>query len=290
MCVYIRGYGLLCFFLFLAMFFGGKVFASDNAVDVFLGGSVEDTLSSSKIGFSKECLDGVCFYGFSKSASSADLPSVSLSGGVVIFGVSSIELLADEAGDKKVRELDLMMAPYPDGSSDGDNRTFFYSVVARLSKAGWERHIALSQPRVFGKEAVLAYEEDKEVRDILRKSPMLDAAYEMTNEEWESLPPSSAWMMHNRSKGEYLRITVQKMKSEQLSGKSSYVYSFSFYTERAWYQQYFKGEEKGRWLELLPTMIKSMHDIRLQKERALCKLGLNIDETYQDPKVKSLQR
>ena len=108
-------------------------------------------------------------------------------------------------------------------------------------------------------------------------------------EEWLALPMINTWYFYKS--GVYLLFRVQREKNTQAPQKfGSYLFTLNFESESEFYKGFVEGEKnRANWKTLVPAELKRMAQERAQTEARLKKMGIAIDETYQDPPIKALE-
>jgi len=98
----------------------------------------------------------------------------------------------------------------------------------------------------------------------------------------------STWYFHKD--GVYLLFRVQREDSEKAPQKmGSYLFTLTFESEAEFYKSFVKNEYREDWIKLLPAELNRMAQERAQTEARLKKMGIAIDEDYQDPPIKALE-
>ena len=60
-------------------------------------------------------------------------------------------------------------------------------------------------------------------------------------------------------------------------------------SEPEFYKDFLASDDREDWKKLLPAELKRMAQERAQTEARLKKMGIAIDEDYQDPPIKALE-
>ncbi|MGN8261973.1 hypothetical protein ACLEJW_21950 [Pseudomonas sp. SMSB3] len=251
---------------------------------------IDNALASSSTTFKKDCMQGVCLYKFSLSFANpvrANLSIDSKTGSLNFDDVVSTTLGTFESNI--INNARVTLGGVPEDSEHEQAMRYFNQQVEKLLSAGWERYIFQNEARVSGEEAY----KFENPRSILGKpvgtGPWKDPALKLSAEEWLTLPTINSWYFYRD--GVYLIFRVQREKNTQAPQKlGSYLFTLNFESESDFYKGFVEGEkDRENWKALVPAELKRMAQERAQTEARLKKMGIAIDEDYQDPPIKALE-
>jgi hypothetical protein len=161
-------------------------------------------------------------------------------------------------------------------------RDRLFALFDDILRAGWQRFILPSQPRLRGLEAT---------RYALERS----SYYPL---DPRSVPSLVQWMQLNRklpywkfwADGVYMKVQViDEPALRDPKGEGVYMFSIELESETPHFWKYFKGvDQMLRWKELLPAELERSAARRLRDEQELRRQGYEIDETYRDPPILAL--
>lgn len=69
----------------------------------------------------------------------------------------------------------------------------------------------------------------------------------------------------------------------------TYLFTLTFKSEKRFFSEYFDSFDRNRMKELLPDLLKKLASQRATAESQLKKLGVAIDEHYQNPTISILE-
>ncbi|HEK1010975.1 TPA: hypothetical protein SMP92_004284 [Pseudomonas putida] len=251
---------------------------------------IDAALSSSSVKFNKDCAQGLCLYKFSLSftnASRANLTMNSSTDRLEFNDIVSTTLGTFESNI--INYARVTLGGVPQDSEHNQAMRYFYEQVDKLRLAGWKRYIFQNEARVSGEEA----RKFESARSILGSpvgtGPWKDPALKLSAEDWLALPTINSWYFYKD--GVYLLFRVQREKNTEAPQKlGSYLFTLNFESESEFYKGFVEGEkDRENWKSLVPPILKRMAQERAQTEARLKKMGIAIDENYQDPPIKALE-
>jgi len=250
---------------------------------------ITEALSASSVDFKKDCMLGLCLYKFGLTFSEplrANL-SVELDTGTLEFNDTISTTLRTFEGNI-IDKASVTLGGIEPESKHTQAIEYFYQQVEKLRKSGWHRYIFPNEARVPGSQA----KEFENPRSILGEpvgtGPWNDPELRLTTEEWLAMPMFSSWYFYKD--GVHLLLRVQREKSESApQERGSYLFTLTFESESEFFKGFVDNEKREEWKVLLPAELKRMAQERAQTEARLKKMGIAIDENYQDPPIKALE-
>ncbi|MFK0314562.1 hypothetical protein ACIQUF_25455, partial [Pseudomonas sp. NPDC090233] len=249
---------------------------------------VQSLLSKSTAPLSRDCNGDLCFFEF-------DIPSDHPNKAVVIIESKSQPMVFDDviSAALMTHKSDTLSNSYITLNGVKPNSEhelamdYFNELIAKLSKAGWQRYIYPNEARIPATEA----SKFKDIEEVLGSSvstgPWQDPTLKLDKDQWLSFPMFSNWLMYRGNL--YLKVTVQRENDPDAPKETgSYLFTLTFKSERDFYQGFLDDEDRGKLTTLLPAELKCMAQERAQTEARLKKMGIAIDEDYQDPPIKAL--
>ncbi|HEK1692893.1 TPA: hypothetical protein SMR48_004171 [Pseudomonas putida] len=255
-----------------------------------LDAPVERALGSSSVHFIKDCMLGLCMYKYSLTFSKplrANLEIISSAGNLKFDDMVSATLVTFE-GDN-INSANITLGGIDSDAEHANAMRYHYQLVEKLEAQGWRRFIFQNEARVPGTEA-LKFENTHYVLDKpVGTGPWDDPALKRTQEQWLSMRTFSTWYFQKN--GVYLKLSELRWDSEEApEKKGSYLFTLELESESEFYKGYFEGEKDRKdWKALVPAELKRMAQERAQTEARLKKMGIAIDESYQDPPIKALE-
>lgn len=251
---------------------------------------VDAALSSSSAKFNKDCVQGLCLYKFSLSFANASRANLTINSGTDSLNFDDIVSTTLGTFESNIiNYARVTLGGVPQDSEHHQAMRYFYEQVDKLRLAGWNRYIFQNEARISGEEA----KKFENARSILGSpvgtGPWKDPALKLSAEDWLALPTINSWYFYKD--GVYLLFRVQREKSTQAPQKiGSYLFTFNFESESEFYKGFVEGEkDRENWKSLVPPILKRMAQERAQTEARLKKMGIAIDESYQNPPIKALE-
>ncbi|GLH33862.1 hypothetical protein BR1R5_32500 [Pseudomonas sp. BR1R-5] len=232
----------------------------------------------------------LCLYEFSLTFSEplrADLEVISKTGNLEFNDIISTTLRTFDGNN--IDKANITLGGVEPESEHTQAIDYFYRQVGKLQESGWLRYIFPDEARVSGSQA----HKLNDARSILgvpvETGPWNDPTLKLTKEEWLAMPMFSSWYFYKD--GTYLLLQVQRQKSEIApEERGSYLFTLTFESETEFYKSFVEGEKDRKdWKALVPAELKRMAQERAQTEARLKKMGIAIDESYQDPPIKALE-
>ncbi|HEK1693311.1 TPA: hypothetical protein SMR48_004600 [Pseudomonas putida] len=254
-----------------------------------LSGTIENMLSNSTAPFEKDCNSSLCFYDF-------DIPAQSASKAKVTLGSSETPLIFDDVisavfitqQGSLITDTNIILGGVPDNSQHAEAATYFQQILTKLKAANWQRYIFPNEARISGAEARKFDRADEILGIPVGTGPWKDPAVSLNQADWLAMPTINSWYLYKD--GNYLQLRVQRENSPHAAQeRGTYLFSLNFQTEAEFYKSFVESEERKNWTTLLPAELKRMAQERAQTEARLKKMGIAIDETYQDPPIKALE-
>ena len=116
--------------------------------------------------------------------------------------------------------------------------------------------------------------------------PWLDPNFSIDIERWLKIGSFYNWFFYND--GVYLHLKAWRHDSKDTPAKTgTYLISLEFQSEREFWISSIPENERYRWKELLPEKLNSFHEARLAIEEKARAAGIEIDDSYHDPKIKA---
>ncbi|WP_256675138.1 hypothetical protein [Pseudomonas sp. URMO17WK12:I11] len=251
--------------------------------------SIQSLLSKSTAPLSKDCNSDICFFEFDISSASpnkAVLTVESRNQPMVFDDVISAALMTYKSDTLSNSYVTLNgVAP---NSEHELAMNYFSELLDKLSKAGWQRYIYPNEARIPATESSKFKDVDEVLGTPVATGPWQDPTLGLDKNGWLSMPMFSNWLLYRDN--EYLKLTVQRENDTQAPReKGSYLFTLTFRSEADFYKGFVDDEDRENWKALLPAELKRMAQERAQTEARLKKMGIAIDEDYQDPPIKALE-
>ncbi|MFJ4056858.1 MULTISPECIES: hypothetical protein [unclassified Pseudomonas] len=252
--------------------------------------SITNALSSSTAIFQKDCMRRLCLYEFSLAFSEplrAELEVTSTTGSLGFNDIVSTTLRTFD-GDN-IDKANITLGGVEPESEHTEAIDYFYRQIDKLHESGWRRYIFPDEARIPGSQA----QKFDSVRSIfgapVETGPWNDPSLKLTKEKWLAMPMFSSWYFYKN--GTYLSLQVQRQSSEIAPlTRGSYLFTLTFESETEFYKSFVEGEKnRANWKALVPAELNRMAQERAQTEARLKKMGIAIDENYQDPPIKALE-
>ncbi|MGN8261967.1 hypothetical protein ACLEJW_21895 [Pseudomonas sp. SMSB3] len=251
--------------------------------------SVQKIFDSSTAPLSKDCNSTLCMYQF-------DLPSSSPDKAKVTIASTSAPLILDDVigaslstyKSDQLSHAYLTLGGVPSNARHEQAIDYFYSLLDKLNAAGWKRYILPDEARIPGTQAGKFDDPDMVLGTPASTGPWKDPALKLEKEEWLSLPMFSSWYFNKDDV--YLLLRVQRESSSgEENTLGSYLFTLTFRTEADFYKGFVDDENREKWKSRLPAELNRMAQERAQTEARLKKMGIAVDEDYQDPPIKALE-
>lgn len=254
-----------------------------------LNGTIENMLSSSTASFDKDCNSSLCFYDFDIPAESTNKATAFLtsSGSPLIFNDVISAVFITHNGSM-ITDTNLILGGVTENSRHTEAAIYFYETLDKMKAAGWQRYIFPGEARIRGTEAKKFDRFDEVLGVPVSTGPWKDPALKLNQADWLAMPTINSWYFYKN--GSYLQLRVQRENSLQApQERGSYLISLNFQTEAEFYKSFVESDDREKWTSLLPAELKRMAQERTQTEARLKKMGIAIDEDYQDPPIKALE-
>jgi len=254
-----------------------------------LNGTIENMLSSSTASFDKDCNSSLCFYDFDVPAESTNKATAFLtsSGSPLIFNdvISAVFITHDGS---IITDTNIILNGVAENSRHAEAAIYFYETLDKLKAAGWQRYIFPSEARITGAEAKKFDHFDEVLGVPVGTGPWKDPALKLNQTDWLAMPTINSWYFYKN--GNYLQLRVQRKNSlQEPQERGTYLFSLNFQTEAEFYKSFVESDDREKWTTLLPAELKRMAQERALTEARLKKMGIAIDEDYQDPPIKALE-
>jgi len=277
------------FFLFLTACGDSSMNQSMPSVAFTLNDSIDSMLATSSMKLTQDCNSTICFYEFSTSSKSENKGTATIDPGsqpLILNDIVSAAFITQKTGS--IDKANIRIAAFPSNSEHTKSLDYFNSTLAKLKAAGWQRYIFPNEARIPGFEARKFNTFDEVLGIPVGTGPWGDPALQLSKADWLSRPTIKSW--HFTKGGNYLLFSVHRENSPQAPLElGSYLFSLNFETEVEFYKNFVPNENQDDWVKLLPTELKRMAQERAQTEARLTKMGIAIDEDYQDPPIKALE-
>ncbi|MFJ4445626.1 hypothetical protein ACIPZ8_26520 [Pseudomonas sp. NPDC089422] len=251
--------------------------------------SVQKIFDSSSAPLSKDCNSTLCMYQF-------DIPSSSPNKAKVTISSASASLIFDDVisaalstyKSDQLNHAYITLGGVPSNARHEQAIDYFYTLLDKLHAAGWKRYILPDEARIPGTQADKFDDPDMVLGTPVSTGPWKDPALKLKKEEWLSLPMFSSWYFNKDDVYVLLRVQRENSSGEEKT-LGSYLFTLTFRTESEFYKGFVDDEAREKWTTLLPAELKRMAQERAQTEARLKKMGIAIDEDYQDPPIKALE-
>ncbi|MEE4959329.1 hypothetical protein V2J98_25410 [Pseudomonas alliivorans] len=267
---------------------GSDIIDSKREVKLTLNSSIEDTRSSTSIKFIKFCDSNFCNFGTGVPSTSGDLLRAKVITGshvLTLENIHNITIVTTPSGT--ITDFDIYAAGVPQGSKHEDAMSYFYRQVHNLGSSGWHRYIYPDEARISGSQASKFASKDEVLGNAVSTGPWNDPGLQLSKTEWNALPVISTWMFHNGDQYLYLRVQREN-NSDSPQDRGSYLFTMTFKSESEFYKEFIENESREQWKELLPDELSRMAQVRKSTETQLKKMGIEIDERYENPKISAL--
>ncbi|MGN8261965.1 hypothetical protein ACLEJW_21880 [Pseudomonas sp. SMSB3] len=254
-----------------------------------LNGNIENTLSSSTASFDKYCNSSLCFYDFDVPAENVNKATVFLtsSGSALVFNDVTSAVFITHNGSL-ITDTNIILDGVAEDSRHAEAAIYFYETLDKLKAAGWQRYIFPGEARIPGAEAKKFNHFDEVLGVPVGTGPWKDPALKLNQTDWLAMPTINSWYFHKN--GNYLQLRAQRKNSRQApQERGTYLFSLNFQTEAEFYKSFVESDDREQWTTLLPSELNRMAQERAQTEARLKKMGIAIDEDYQDPPIKALE-
>ncbi|MFJ2973042.1 hypothetical protein [Pseudomonas fulva] len=254
-----------------------------------LNGTIENMLSSSTASFDKDCNSSLCFYDF-------DIPAESTNKATAFLTSSESSLVFNDVisavfithNGSMITDTNIILGGVTENAKHTEAAIYFYETLDKMKSAGWQRYIFPGEARISGAEAKRFDRFDEVLGVPTVTAPWKDPALKLDQTDWLAMPTINSWYLYNN--GNYLQLRVQRKNSLQApQDRGTYLFSLNFQTEAEFYKSFVESDDRERWTTLLPAELKRMAQERAQTEARLKKMGIAIDEDYQDPPIKALE-
>ncbi|MDR6915534.1 hypothetical protein J2X66_002402 [Pseudomonas sp. 3296] len=242
--------------------------------------------------FSQQCMKdlGLCWYKIDKSANDKNLPDVLVKNGsnsLSLSQLTNITIVTDERVSDKVENLNITLRGLPDNSSHEQNKIFIYELIENIKSSGWKHYYFVEDPRIPGSQAEKIDSPDHVLGHYVSSHPWLDPNYKIDIDRWLKIGSFYNWFFYND--GVYLHLKAWRHDSKDTPTKTgTYLISLEFQSEREYWKSSIPENERNRWEELLPEKLSNLHETRSTIEKKARAVGIEIDESYQDPLIQAL--
>ncbi|AIS13081.1 hypothetical protein JM49_15880 [Pseudomonas chlororaphis subsp. aurantiaca] len=268
--------------------------AKSQLIHIDLNGRAQNLLQNSPIEFSKDCMDTVdmCWYKI-QNPSSSNLPSVDIgfdNDTLNINQVSDITTAVSKEFGENLSNLKLTLRGLPDNSLHEDQRDFIYALINSIKAVGWQHYFFPSNPRVNGSQARKINSPDDVLGFYVSSHPWLDPDYEMDMDSWHKVGSFYNWYFFKD--GFHLNLRAWRKNSKDTPDeRGTYLITLNFKTEELyWLSGFEEKNERRNWRELLPARLKKYAEMRQEREEKVRTAGIEVDESYQDPQIKALEK
>ncbi|OGB03590.1 MAG: hypothetical protein A3G29_01030 [Burkholderiales bacterium RIFCSPLOWO2_12_FULL_64_99] len=183
---------------------------------------------------------------------------------------------ASSFNDEGVTEIDVnMQLTDQDLIGHDEARQGFLGFLQALKQGGWMSTIERGMPRISGR--------DRFMHVLDHSSAMgLDAEYTPTLTEWMRIESQTPWGFWRD--GAYLEVSFMREHTLLDPVKpGAYVVTLRVRTAREEARSLVEPENRDRWQEHLPEVLKQLDWAREKKEQELGARGITIQKDYRDP-------
>jgi len=251
---------------------------------------VGQAISSSTANFKKDCMLRLCMYEFSLPFSESHRVNLTIRSatGDLEFNDTISTTLRTFNGEN-IDKANVTLGGVEPDSEHHQAINYFYQQIEKLQGSGWQRYIFPDEARLAGSQAK-KFDNPKSIFGVpVVTGPWNDPSLRLDQEQWLTMPMFSSWYFYKD--GVYLLFRVQREKSETAPlERGSYLFTLTFESETEFYKGFVEGEKnREHWKDLVPAELKRMAQERAKTEARLKKMGIAIDEDYQDPPIKALE-
>ncbi len=277
------------FFIVLVGCGGADMNTNKPNLEFEIGSPIMHSISASTGIYKKDCFLDICVYKFSLAFSEplrANLSIKAKSGELKFDDIVSASL--GTYGSDIIGDANVTLGGVDPGSKHSEALHYFYQQIDKLHAEGWKRYIFQNEARLTGSQLKNFKEHNTILNQPVVTGPWVDPGLRLKVAEWLELPMFSSWYFYKD--GVYLLFRVQREDSEKAPHENgSYLFTLTFESEAEFYKSFVKNEYRDDWIKLLPAELKRMAQERAQTEARLKKMGIAIDEDYQDPPIKALE-
>lgn len=277
-------------FLFLMACGESQMGSNKPIVQFQINKNIQNAISNSSVEFKKDCMLGICLYKYSLSFASGHRAAIDINPGssTSLHYTDGVGVTLGTYESDTVNDAEIILGGVDPKSSHSLAMNYFRDQADALLVKGWHRFIMPNEARVSGSQA----KKFDSPRSVLGKpigtGPWNDPTLVLSQEEWLAMPMFSSWYFYKD--GVYLTLRVQRENSESApEEKGSYLFTLTIESEAEFYKGFFESEDREQWTILLPGELKRMAQERAQTEARLKKMGIAIDESYQNPSIKALE-
>ncbi|RMW00208.1 hypothetical protein [Pseudomonas caricapapayae] len=263
----------------------------NNAVQLWLGDTIETTKKNLGSDLFSDCDSELCWYRYRQPVRSGKFLTMMLGGETSRFEIQrvfafSVPIYTQD--DNKIELISLNPFEVPEDSLHTEAESKFYELLTSLQNAGWKRYIRLGEPRISGTELSKLSTVNEVLGKPVMTGPWSDPSIRLPEELWRSMPIFSDWSFYRGN--EYLTVSVQREDSEKEPSKTgTYLFTLTFKSEKRFFSEYFDSSDRDRMKELLPDLLKKLASQRAIAESRLKEMGVTIDERYQNPTISILE-
>jgi len=277
-------------FLFLAACGGDEMNDEKPTIVFSINGDIETAQAGSSVKFNKDCMLGICLYKYSLSFNEnrrADI-AINPNTSTTLSVHDAVGVTLGTYRSDTINDAHITLGGVTPNSPHSQAMSYFYAQVESLLAKGWRRYIMPNEARVPGYEARKFETIDEVNGKPVGTGPWRDPSLKLSQPEWLSLPMFNDWYFYKD--GIYLTLSMQRENSTNApADNGSYLFTFDIRSEIEFYKDFVSSEEREDWISLLPAKLKRMAQERAQTEARLKKMGIAIDENYQDPPIKALE-
>ncbi len=280
----------LASFLFLTACGGDEMSSEKPTIQFHINGDIETAQAKSSIKFDKDCMLGICLYKYSLSFSGNRRAAILMNSNTAT-SLSFHDAVAVTLGTYEsdvINDTNITLGGVTPNSPHAQAMTYFYTLVESLLDKGWARYIMPNEARISGHEAKKFESVDEINGKPVGTGPWRDPSLKLSVQEWLALPMFNDWYFYKD--GVYLTLSMQRENSTDApADKGTYLFTLDVRSEPEFYKDFLASDDREDWIKLLPAKLKRMAQERAQTEARLKKMGIAIDEDYQDPPIKALE-
>lgn len=269
--------------------------AETISVELRFNETFKGFLARSPLQFEQDCLKEAdfCSYEFGRSMNEPNLPSIFIEQSgqrLTLKNVVAITTSSNMQASSEIDNFQLTVRGLPDDSSHEENKAFIYAIIETIKSNGWSRLISPTSPRVSGSQAEKIHSADTVHGVYISSHPWFDPDYTLDMERWMKWGSFYSWDFYNN--GLYMTLNAWRQKSQtEPQNKGTYLITLELQTDAKYWKKSFETEEQQRdWISLIPELKNKYITIRSRDEKTLRAAGIAIDEDYQDPPIKALEK
>lgn len=272
-----------------------RITATHPMIEVQFEQTIDSLIAKNSLEFTPDCLKpaGMCWYEIDRRTADPNLPTVLVRHGntpLHLEHVTNITTVINDKHGDEIQNLSLILRSIPSNSRHEEYRDFIYSLNEKIKQANWKHYYFPSDPRIPGVEANKIPSPDDVLGSYVMSHPWLDPSHKIDLERWLKFGSFYNWYFYND--GAYLHLKAWRRDSDDApKERATYLITLEFLTETEyWLSGFTEKEDRARWKELLPERLEGYKQQRKELEAKARAAGIAIDEDYQDPPIKALEK